>query len=380
MTRDGVAQVERGGLDLAFVALPLDPSPVVRTRLIAREPLGRRACPLDHRLAREPAVDLATWPDDGFITTPVAVGSGLQEAGQRACVDAGFRPRIVQEITDPFMILTLVAAGVGVALISAEVAGIMPSGSVYVPLRGEPVHLNHAIAWSADNPSTVLKAVLSVAEEVLPTPDDCALLHIMNERFGVGQCMFGCDPRYVHCRACHRGVAVVLVGIVGCGNIAANHVVAFREAGVEVVACADVDAGRADGFRRTHEIPAAVTSVDALLDLGRTSSASAPPPDPRGRGDGRGRARCARAVREADRGRPALRPPDDCGLRRGRGDARRAVPAPVLAGRAADPRRDRRRGARHAVPRPRGSAAAPGHLVLHRRPVRGRWPRTAVEC
>jgi hypothetical protein len=30
--------------------------------------------------------------------------------------------------------------------------------------------LNHAIAWSADNPSTVLKALLSVAEEVLPTP------------------------------------------------------------------------------------------------------------------------------------------------------------------------------------------------------------------
>ena len=39
------------------------------------------------------------------------------------------------------------------------------------------------------------------------------------------------------------------VGIVGCGNIAANHVVAFREAGVEVVACADVDAGRAEGSR-----------------------------------------------------------------------------------------------------------------------------------
>ena len=46
----------------------------------------------------------------------------------------------------------------------------MPSGSVYVPLRGEPTYLNHAIAWSADNPSTVLKAVLAVAEEVLPTP------------------------------------------------------------------------------------------------------------------------------------------------------------------------------------------------------------------
>jgi len=86
----------------------------------------------------------------------------------RACVDAGFRPRVVQEITDPYMILTLVAAGVGVALMSAEVAAIMPSGTVYRPLRGAPTYLSSAIAWSADNPSAVLKAVLAVADEVLP--------------------------------------------------------------------------------------------------------------------------------------------------------------------------------------------------------------------
>ena len=70
------------------------------------------------------------------------------------------------------------------------------------------------------------------------------------------------------------------VGIVGCGNIAANHVVAFREAGAEVVACADVDAGAGRGVRGPHGIPAAVTYVDALLDRGWTSSASAPPTRP----------------------------------------------------------------------------------------------------
>ena len=171
MTRDGVAQIEQGALDLAFVSLPLDPSPLVRTRLVGREPLGV-VLPVDHPLAGESAIDLAGLAGDGFITTPAALGSGLQETGLRACVDAGFRPRVVQEITDPFMILTLVAAGVGVALMSAEVAEITPSGAVYRPLRGAPTYLNNAIAWSADNPSVVLKAVLAVADEVLPTPDD----------------------------------------------------------------------------------------------------------------------------------------------------------------------------------------------------------------
>jgi UDP-N-acetyl-2-amino-2-deoxyglucuronate dehydrogenase len=57
-------------------------------------------------------------------------------------------------------------------------------------------------------------------------------------------------------------------GIVGCGNIAGNHVTAFRAADTEVVACCDVDAGRAAAFAARHSIPSSVTSIDALLDLG----------------------------------------------------------------------------------------------------------------
>ena len=59
------------------------------------------------------------------------------------------------------------------------------------------------------------------------------------------------------------------VGIVGCGNIAANHVVAFREAGVEVVACCRRRRRPGRPVRRDGTgSPAAVASVDALLDLG----------------------------------------------------------------------------------------------------------------
>jgi DNA-binding transcriptional LysR family regulator len=156
-------------LDLAFVALPVDPSPRIRSRLIAREPLGV-ALPIDHPRAGDPAIELTELADADFITLPAASGSGLREAGVAACVSAGFRPRVVQEIADPFMILTLVAAGVGVSLISDGVAQIMPAGSVFVPLSGRPAHLDHAIAWATDNPSAVLPAVLSVADAVIPTP------------------------------------------------------------------------------------------------------------------------------------------------------------------------------------------------------------------
>lgn len=169
MTRDGVEQLEQGGLDMAFVGLPIAPSSV-RTRLICREPLGV-ALPVDHPLAGESAVDLVDLADEGFITTPVAAGSALQESTLQACVKAGFRPRVAQEITDPYMILTLVSAGVGAAMMPASIAEIMPSAAVFVPLSGEPTYMDHALAWREDNRSPVVRAVLDVAEEVLPTPD-----------------------------------------------------------------------------------------------------------------------------------------------------------------------------------------------------------------
>jgi len=59
------------------------------------------------------------------------------------------------------------------------------------------------------------------------------------------------------------------VGIVGCGNIAGNHVTAFRSVpDVEVVACCDIDAGRATAFASRHGVPVAVGDVAALLDRG----------------------------------------------------------------------------------------------------------------
>jgi hypothetical protein len=52
---------------------------------------------------------------------------------------------------------------------SAEVAAIMPSGAVYRPLSpARPTYLSSAIAWSADNPSAVLKAVLAVCRRGAP--------------------------------------------------------------------------------------------------------------------------------------------------------------------------------------------------------------------
>ena len=166
-TADGLASVANGTLDLAFVGLPESPVPSVVTRLVAREEIGA-VLPLDHPLSGEASIPLQSLAGDDFISPPVDGSSSMTEAMLAACTAAGFRPRIVQELSDPYMVLTFVAAGVGVTLMSSGIASIIPSGATYVALDKPHHYMNHAIAWSADNDSAVLKAVLDVVEEIFP--------------------------------------------------------------------------------------------------------------------------------------------------------------------------------------------------------------------
>ena len=58
-------------------------------------------------------------------------------------------------------------------------------------------------------------------------------------------------------------------GIIGCGLIAANHVVALRGiADVDVVAVADIDVARARDFAQRHDIPHAVADAEQIFAAG----------------------------------------------------------------------------------------------------------------
>ena len=168
LTQDALDQLRNGSLDLSFIGLPVD-APSLATRRIAMEPLGA-ALPVDHPLAGRPQIALADLAADGFVTMPAAQGSTLREAVFSACTAAGFRPRVVQEVSDPYTALSLVAGGVGVSLMPDSMAGIMPGGTVFIPLSGAVPLLESGIAWNPDLMSPALKLALELADSVLPTP------------------------------------------------------------------------------------------------------------------------------------------------------------------------------------------------------------------
>ncbi|MET3904294.1 LysR family transcriptional regulator [Paenarthrobacter sp. 4246] len=170
LTQEALHQLGNGALDLAFIGLPID-APSLATRRIAIERLGV-TLPADHPLAGQASVEMAELAGDPFITMPAAQGSTLREVTFAACAAAGFRPRIAQEVSDPYTALSLVAGGVGISLMPGSIAGIMPAGIVFLPLQGDDVLLISGLAWKPGSMSPAVRAAIQLAEEVLPTPAD----------------------------------------------------------------------------------------------------------------------------------------------------------------------------------------------------------------
>ncbi|PKW17394.1 LysR substrate-binding domain-containing protein [Saccharopolyspora spinosa] len=170
-----LAKVADGSLDLGFVRLPVNqvgsPTPGVQTRVIEVEELIC-ALPTDHPLAVRESISIEDLADEPFVSFPSNAGSTVRDALVKACVSAGFNPRVVQEAPDSYTILALVAAGVGVTLTLTSCQHIQQSGTAYRPLAGAPMRLHAALAWRTNNTSAALRTVLGIAEEALPTPED----------------------------------------------------------------------------------------------------------------------------------------------------------------------------------------------------------------
>jgi DNA-binding transcriptional LysR family regulator len=93
------------------------------------------ALPRGHRLAGQAALAVADLRDEPLITYPRQAGIGLYWPILRLCTKAGFRPQVVQEAREPSVMVGLVCAGVGLAIVPADTACIQLDGVAYVPLR-----------------------------------------------------------------------------------------------------------------------------------------------------------------------------------------------------------------------------------------------------
>ncbi|MBY8859357.1 LysR family transcriptional regulator [Nocardia sp. CA2R105] len=165
LTPRQVAALAEGTIDLGFLRPPVN-DPELEVRVLRREPLIA-ALPQSHPLAEQSTVRLADLRTETFISYPSHRRSVVHDAVETACRHAGFRPGRVQEVAETSTLVSLVAAGFGVALVPASVRHLQITGATFKPLAGTTTEVELAIAWRKGDESPVLARVLARSQALL---------------------------------------------------------------------------------------------------------------------------------------------------------------------------------------------------------------------
>lgn len=153
MTTQQLASLANNDSDLGFVIPPLQDAENLKIEVVARNRLVA-ALPEGHPLTTAGQITLADMSQESWILFSARQGPGLHRIIHAACAKAGFSPRIGQEAPQMDTIASLVAGGMGVALVSRALATGGRRGVAFRELAGPgtPVEFELAIAYAHSSP------------------------------------------------------------------------------------------------------------------------------------------------------------------------------------------------------------------------------------
>jgi DNA-binding transcriptional LysR family regulator len=149
-----------GALDLGVLRPPAV-GQGIELRTIEVEPLVL-AVSVDHRLAVEPVVSLSDLRSEPFIAYG-SRDSAVNEAVIRSCRQAGFVPHREHEAPGTAVLLSLVAAGLGVAVVPRSVRALPLEGLVFRDLLDAQT-IELALAWRSGDDNPLVEAVVGVID------------------------------------------------------------------------------------------------------------------------------------------------------------------------------------------------------------------------
>jgi DNA-binding transcriptional LysR family regulator len=165
----GQLQSLRGNrLSVGFVRSVLRDADLAQEEVF-EEPLIA-ALPHTHSLARRRRILLRDLAGQRFVFFPRALGPSFYDQVVSLCQSAGFSFRVVQEANEMQTIVSLVAAGLGVAIVPASIRNLRMPAVSYVSLADTAAHTSLRVTWRRADNSPVLLAFLGVVREVAHRP------------------------------------------------------------------------------------------------------------------------------------------------------------------------------------------------------------------
>lgn len=158
------AALGSGEIDLGLLRPPVT-DPGLSTAVIRRDAL-LVALPERHRLSRRKTVRPADLGDEDFVGH---VGGGRSVMGSLVagvCDDAGFIPRVRHEVEETSTLVTLVAAGLGVAIVPAPTATLDIGGVVYRPLLPRRLGVDLVAAWPHSAHDQLITRIVGILHDI----------------------------------------------------------------------------------------------------------------------------------------------------------------------------------------------------------------------
>lgn len=164
-----IKEIRAGRLDLGIGIGPVE-EPDLAFEAIWREKLVL-AAPAGHPLLRrEGPVSLAALANESFVITPRDVASGLHDLILETCREQGFTPRITQRARQMQTIISLVASGMGFALVPESVRNLQRSGVEYRSLRGASARIELGILRPRDDANPPAEHFTAVLKDAAAGP------------------------------------------------------------------------------------------------------------------------------------------------------------------------------------------------------------------
>ncbi|MDM9627911.1 LysR substrate-binding domain-containing protein [Rhizobium sp. S152] len=153
-------QIAEGALDFGYIRPPVTIPEGIATTVVLREPL-HVALPEVHRLASKSRVDLAELSNETFITPRQPSDVGFHANTIAACNEAGFQPDISPLGRDFTTIASMVAVGLGIALVPKSLNCLQLPAIRYIALLNNRVTSDLAIAYRKTETSPPVRTFIA---------------------------------------------------------------------------------------------------------------------------------------------------------------------------------------------------------------------------
>lgn len=159
-------RLRRGALDAAFVRPGVQEPSGLRLIRAADEPM-KVALPQSHRLAGKDSIALADLADYPLVLFPRTTGLSLYDEICSTLLACGVDPVVDQEVPQMSSVVSMVAANMGVSIVTTSITHIQLPGVIFRPIRGRAPIARLALAVPDRPQSPTVQNLVALVEDLI---------------------------------------------------------------------------------------------------------------------------------------------------------------------------------------------------------------------